>query len=61
MRGTLWAAFNAVSKFADHERVFRGRSDLARRENRLDSIWFGSSNQLKQRAYSAALTLAGVN
>jgi phage/plasmid-like protein (TIGR03299 family) len=61
MRATLWAAFNAVSKFADHERVFRGRNDLARRENRLDSIWFGSSNQLKQRAYSAALTLAGVN
>ena len=61
MRGSLWAAFNAVSEFADHDRVFRGHDEQSRRENRLNSIWFGRSQQLKQRAYELALLLAGVN
>ena len=61
MRGTLWAAFNAVSEWADHERRFRGKNDLARRENRLDSVWFGTSNDLKQSAWQSALELAGLN
>jgi len=61
MRGTLWAALNAATEFADHQRRFRGTNDLARRENRLDSIWFGSSNDFKQGAYRSALELAGLN
>lgn len=61
MRGTLWAAFNAATEFADHQRRFRGNGDLARRENRLDSIWFGSSNDFKQAAYRSAQELAGLN
>ena len=61
MRGTLWAALNAATEFADHQRRFRGSGDLARRENRLDSIWFGSSNDFKQAAYRSALELAGLN
>ena len=61
MRGTLWAALNAATEFADHQRRFRGTDDLARRQNRLDSIWFGSSNEFKQRAYRSALELAGSN
>ncbi|MGD0465001.1 MAG: DUF932 domain-containing protein [Tepidisphaeraceae bacterium] len=61
MRGTLWAALNAATEFADHQRRFRGTSDLARRESRLDSIWFGSSNDFKQEAYRSALELAGLN
>jgi len=61
MRGTLWAALNAATEFADHQRRFRGKDDLARAESRLDSIWFGSSNDLKQAAYRAALELASLN
>ena len=61
MRGTFWAALNAATEFADHQRRFRGTDDLARRQNRLDSIWFGSSNEFKQRAYRSALELVGSN
>jgi phage/plasmid-like protein (TIGR03299 family) len=61
MRGTLWAALNAATEFADHQRKIRGSTDLARRENRLDSVWFGSANDFKQAAYRSALELAGLN
>jgi phage/plasmid-like protein (TIGR03299 family) len=61
MRGTLWGAFNAATEFADHQRRFRGNNDLARRENRLDSIWFGTSADLKATAYRSALELAQLN
>jgi phage/plasmid-like protein (TIGR03299 family) len=57
MRGTAWAAYNAVSQWADHQRAFRGEG-RQRDESRLGSVWFGSSHQLKQRAYQAALELA---
>jgi hypothetical protein len=56
--GTAWAAFNAVSEYADHGRRTRGKDDQARAENRLASNWFGPSNDLKQTAYRAALELA---
>jgi phage/plasmid-like protein (TIGR03299 family) len=59
VRGTAWAAYNAVSEWADHERQFRGGNDRQRAENRLSSVWFGSSAQIKQRAYGQALELAG--
>jgi phage/plasmid-like protein (TIGR03299 family) len=56
--GTAWAAYNAVSGWADHESTVRGKSDLERADNRLNSVWFGSANDLKQDAYAAALQLA---
>lgn len=58
VRGTAWAAYNAVSEWADHQRTFRGRDDQVRAENRLSSVWFGASNDLKQKAYQQALQLA---
>jgi hypothetical protein len=61
MRGSLWAALNAATEFADHQRCFRGPNDLARKESRLDSIWFGASNDFKQSAYRSALQLVGLN
>lgn len=61
MRGTLWAALNAATEFADHQRRFRGNTSTVKAENRLDSIWFGSSADFKQGAYRSALELAGVN
>ena len=61
MRGSLWAAFNAATEFADHQRRFRGTGEAGRSENRLESIWFGSSNNFKQSAYRSALELAALN
>ncbi len=61
MRRTAWAAYNAVSEWADHQRKFRGKDEQARAESRLDSVWFGSSHRIKQKAYARALTLAGMN
>lgn len=61
VRHTPWAAYNAVSRWADHQRTFRGHGDQQRAENRLNSVWFGSSHHLKQKAYHAALELALAN
>jgi len=61
VRHTPWAAYNAVSEWADHQRQFRGRGDQQRSENRLHSTWFGSSHHIKQKAYDQALTLAANN
>ncbi|MBI1338469.1 MAG: DUF932 domain-containing protein [Phycisphaera sp.] len=55
VRGTAWAAYNAVSEWADHQRPFRGKDGRQRAENRLHSAWFGSSHDIKQRAYALAL------
>lgn len=55
---TAWSAYNAVSEYVDHQKNYRGRTQADRRENRLESVWFGAGNALKQAAYSAALALA---
>ncbi len=57
IHGTPWAAYNAVSEWADHQRSFRGATDRLRDESRLNSVWFGTSNRLKQQAYRNALQL----
>ena len=61
MRGTLWAALNAATEYADHQRRFRGASPATKAENRLDSIWFGSANDFKQSAYRTAIAMARSN
>jgi phage/plasmid-like protein (TIGR03299 family) len=61
IRGTAWAAFNAVSEWADHQRVSRGKDEVARDESRLEGIWFGSAHRIKTLAYRSALELAGMN
>jgi phage/plasmid-like protein (TIGR03299 family) len=58
VEGTAWAALNAVTRWTDHERPTRGKSDFARANNRLRSIWFGDSAQVKQRAWREAMALA---
>jgi phage/plasmid-like protein (TIGR03299 family) len=55
---TAWAAYNAVSGWADHESTVRGKTELERADNRLNSVWWGAANDLKQDAYTAALQLA---
>lgn len=57
VRGSLWAAVNAVTEFSDHERSTRlGEGDSAA-EKRFESAHFGSGAQLKERAWSLALDL----
>ena len=56
IRGSAWAAYNAVSEWADHQKSFRGADSILRQQRRLDSIWFGSSNELKQHAWAGAGT-----
>src|SRR5262249_14303423 len=51
-RGTAWGAFNAVSEYADHQKKYQSA------DSRLNSVWFGAANDLKQDAYTAALALA---
>jgi phage/plasmid-like protein (TIGR03299 family) len=51
-RGTAWGAYNAVSQYVDHQAKYKTP------ENRLSSVWFGSGDDLKQEAYSAALAMA---
>ncbi len=46
--GTLWGAFNSVTEYADH---FMTEEDPA---NRLNSIWFGQGEELKEKAFRLA-------
>lgn len=51
VRGTMWAAYNAVTEYLQHE---RGDD----RDRRLDSSWFGSGAALNARALEKALEVA---
>ena len=52
VRGTLWAAYNAVTQFADHSQEAKSEGDpLAM----VRSSWVGSAALLKSRAWEEAL------
>jgi phage/plasmid-like protein (TIGR03299 family) len=51
VRGTLWAAYNAVTEWLSYE---RGRSD----GTRLDSLWFGEAAKLNRKALQIAVEMA---
>ena len=50
IRGTLWAAYNGVTEWVDHE---RGRDGT-----RLAAAWYGEGRRIKQRALEVATALA---
>lgn len=50
IRGTVWAAFNSVTEYVDHERPTRVADQNLRAEKRVESVWFGSGGKLKQAA-----------
>lgn len=52
-KGTYWAAYNGITAYLSHE---RGRTQ----DNRVDSLWFGDSAQIAQRALDTAVKLARV-
>lgn len=47
--GTMWGAYNAVNEYLQYER--------GREENRLDSMWFGDSARVNQRALQVAMQM----
>jgi|SRR5579884_2353833 len=57
MKGTAWAAYNAVSQYADHQKHWIGKTAKDKADTQLNSIWFGGSHQMKAKAYSDALAL----
>ncbi len=57
IKGTAWAALNAVTEYVDHARPTRGSTGT----NRLNTIWFGTGAQVKQKAWDLSLALAGIN
>lgn len=50
VRGTAWAAFNAVTEYTTHD---YGRND----DSRLQAQWFGASAKLNNRAMELALAM----
>lgn len=60
VKGTPWAAYNAVTQYVDWERSGRGKTPEVRANNRLNSIWFGSGAQIKAKAWDSALKLVGI-
>lgn len=51
VKGTLWAAYNAVTELCDHRQGLN-------QERHLASIWFGEGYQTKVRAYDLAVAKA---
>jgi phage/plasmid-like protein (TIGR03299 family) len=55
VNGTLWAAYNAVTRFEDYRQTRGGNGE---EEGRLERVWFGSSAEVKWRAFEKARGLA---
>jgi len=55
VRGTKWAAYNAVAEFADHGITYRQTATATREDNRAASILDGSASALKGRALDLLL------
>jgi len=52
---SAWTCFNAVSEFADYGMKYRGSDNQD--DRRLESVWWGRANTLKQKAFDSALAL----
>jgi phage/plasmid-like protein (TIGR03299 family) len=59
VRGSLWAALNAVSELVDHERPVRVKPGESEALHRWKSAQFGSGAVLKEHAWSQALMILG--
>jgi phage/plasmid-like protein (TIGR03299 family) len=54
VKGTLWAAYNAVTQFEDYREV-----KTENEANRLNRVWFGAGADLKIKALNEAMRMAG--
>lgn len=53
---TLWGAYNAVAEWADHTR-YDGKK-LRSRSSQFESVIWGSSRQIKTRAFGRAVEMS---
>ena len=53
--GTVWAALNAITQYANHEKTVRLESQDASR--RQEAVLFGTAGKLNSTAYQSALQL----
>lgn len=54
VKGTAWGAFNAVAEYADFHRSTKGADKI---QARAASLLFGSSKDLKQKAWDSAVSM----
>ena len=54
VKGTAWAAFNAIVEYVDYTRTTKGEDQAA---SRASSLLFGSGATLKQKAWDSAMAL----
>lgn len=59
VRGSLWAALNAVTEYVDWNRTTKGQKQDQTKH--LKSIWFGTGATIKSNAYNKALELVNVH
>ena len=50
VRGTAWAAFNAITQHVDHHSGYKGSNTAEKNEARMDSVLFGANSRLKATA-----------
>jgi phage/plasmid-like protein (TIGR03299 family) len=55
VRGTKWAALNAVTEYTDHHIKVRETTRRAAADARMSSIWFGGADDLKAKAFNILL------
>jgi len=55
--GTVWAGLNAVTEWADHDKVVRAHGGLTKSDARIHANLFGSSADLKKVAHDKASAL----
>jgi phage/plasmid-like protein (TIGR03299 family) len=56
--GTGWALYNAFTEFTTHGRSSRGETESDKVRSRFNSIYFGDSSLVNERAHKAILALA---
>jgi len=58
VRGTAWAAFNAITQYVDHNSGYKGSNTEAKAEARMDSVLFGANSRLKSNALKTMVKVA---
>ena len=57
IEGTTWAAVNAVTQWADHERTVRVNDNRSEAESRVESNLYGSSAKFKRHVFETGLSI----
>lgn len=58
--GSVWEAFNAVTRFTTHEQTVRGKGTSAEAERRIEAATWGDGATIASEAWKSALAFAGV-